>query len=310
MRWQDRGATRQRVARRPSSCVAGLYGGVRVRIDGEPVVDLADAGGVASGPLGIAHLGVRAYRAAQDRLIAVHLDGDVVRVERGAPLQRFLDPLFHVRRRGPHPHRDQVRHPLDAGEVTDRALRGFLLVVPVHVTLERQPPLLDLHLDAVLRDGDVPLERVQGRVRDVGIGPRRARGELHFDVVRDGLHPFDLAGHAFGGPLLGVAVHEARQRDYAVTDAHRDVVIPEARRPPQLGDDVLLDIDIGAHKSSFRNGFARLSNRYARAGGGRFVELTNAFGQRGRRSVGLSGPEHGRGGAAFPLPDRLRRITL
>src|SRR5438094_7082004 len=220
---------------------------VDARVDRELVLHFGDAGGIAGGALGIPHLGVGAHGAAQNRLVALELDTDALSIELGAPFQRLPDPLLYVGRGRPRPHGDQVRHALDARQVADFTLRRLLLVVPVHVTLEREQPLLDLHLNPVLRHVDVPPEGVDRGVRDLGIGPRRARGELHFEIVGDGLHPLDLAGHPLGGPLVAVAVHEARERDYAVPDAHGDVVIPETGLPPQLGDDVFLNLHVGTH---------------------------------------------------------------
>src|SRR3989440_11906496 len=92
---------------------------VHARVDRELVFHFGDAGGIAGGALGIPHLGVRAHGAAQDGLVALQLDTDALSVELGAPFQRLPDPLLHVGRGRPRPYRDEVRHALNAREVTD-----------------------------------------------------------------------------------------------------------------------------------------------------------------------------------------------
>src|SRR5947209_7440574 len=88
---------------------------VDARVDRELVFHFGDAGGIAGGALGIPHLGVRAHRAAQDRLVALDLDTDALSVELGAPFQRLPDPLLHVGRGWPRlsARLRQCRHPGD-----------------------------------------------------------------------------------------------------------------------------------------------------------------------------------------------------
>src|SRR6267378_4317460 len=75
----------------------------------------------------------------------------------------------------------------------------------------------------------------------------RTAGRKPPTIVGDGLDPFDLAGHPLGGPLVAVAVDEARERDHAVPHADGDVVISETGLPPQLRDDVFLNLHVGTH---------------------------------------------------------------
>src|SRR5882757_1759829 len=83
-------------------------------LDGEPVVDLGDAGRLPCGALGLLALGPGPHLAAEDDLAAVGLDGDLVRFELGAALERLLDLALDLRRRDPRLDVDEVADALYA----------------------------------------------------------------------------------------------------------------------------------------------------------------------------------------------------
>ncbi len=174
-------------------------------------------------------------------------------VELGAPLQRLADPLPHAAGRRPRFHRDQVGDALHPGQGSHGLLGGFLLVIPVHLADEPQPALLDLDLDSVVRHRDVPGDGIDRRPRDLRIRPLRALRQPHLDLVGDPFHALHPAGDPLRQQLVPVAGGEPAQGDDPLLNAHRDVLVLEARLPPDLLEDVALDLAVDAH-GSLRHG--------------------------------------------------------
>jgi hypothetical protein len=149
-----------------------------------------------------------------------HLDLDVPRVHLGLAPERLLDGRLDGLRAGRRPDGDEVPHPGHPADVVDHPLDLALLVVVVHLAVERDPAVLHPGVHLPLRDLHVPLQDVRDRPGDVGVVPRRP-GELHLQVVGHGLDPVDPFGRPGRGQLLGVARHVAGQR-HRPSNRHAD----------------------------------------------------------------------------------------
>ena len=82
---------------------------------------------------------------------------------------------------------------------------------------------------------------------DIGIGPLVDARHAHLDIVRHGLDAGNALGGGFGFVLVGVALHESRQRHDAVLHLDGDVGRIEVRIPRELVLHVSFNFAIGSH---------------------------------------------------------------
>src|SRR5688500_15220951 len=135
--------------------------------DGDPVVDLSDAG---SAPRGILHgtaVFGRVGLAARGHLGAVDLDAEPLGVERGCTRESARDLRAHGWDYDAWLDRDAVRDTVDAPHPLDVALGGGPLVVPIDLADHRDPAVLHFQLDTVLGHRCVRLQSPDRTLRDL-----------------------------------------------------------------------------------------------------------------------------------------------
>src|SRR5437773_262113 len=110
--------------------------------DGDAIVDLGDAGRPPGGTFGFLPLGPRADRALQGHLAAAGFDGDAVGVELRIAAKGLLDLALDLGWCHARLQHDQVADALDALDPQHGFLGAGALVVPLGVTLEREPAVL------------------------------------------------------------------------------------------------------------------------------------------------------------------------
>ena len=108
-------------------------------------------------------------RAASPCYLALHMHSPSV--QGGTALERGLDLVLDRARLHFWRQVYLVCHDNDTSEVAHRTLGGRLLELPLHGAFQGDPAITHRDLDALLRHGGVPLQGVQRRRGDLGIGP-------------------------------------------------------------------------------------------------------------------------------------------
>jgi hypothetical protein len=162
-------------------------------------------------------------------------------------MQGGLDALRHVVGRRVRLDRQGVGDALHTSEIAHGTLRCVALELPVHLSFQRDPAILDLRLH-IVGDLDVPRQCVHDLMRDLGIGTAEQVRQLHGQILRDGAN----TGHAFRGlrrcPALHVVGNAAGERDDAIPHRDPDLAFIEPWLPLELRGHVLLQIQVGLHE--------------------------------------------------------------
>src|SRR6516165_9875496 len=117
---------------------------------------------------------------------------------------------------------------------------GFgLLKLPIDVAGQRHHTLLDLDLDPVGGDSDLPLQDVDCACCNLVVRAFRIRRQAHLDFLGDRPDPFDAPRGALRHRLLDVARHKAGQGDHTVIRSYADMGGIDAGLEFELVENVL-----------------------------------------------------------------------
>ena len=129
--------------------------------DHQVIFDSPNTGSRPGCSFGLAALSPGPDISSQNYFIAINLDSNSMRVELGGSPQGVFNGCFDFERlNGGLLEIDQIGDTLHPDQVAKGVLGGGLLVLIVHLALERDPTAVDLHLDLVTRHPDIPLQRV------------------------------------------------------------------------------------------------------------------------------------------------------
>src|SRR5882672_8617408 len=129
----------------------------------------------------------------------------------------------------------------------DRPLRLVTLIVPLYLPFERDPSLVDDHLDVLAGERQSALDRCDRVAGDLGIRSLVCPGKTYLYVVRQTSDPGHAFRGGFGVKFVHVVPYEPGQRDDAVFHCNGDVGRIDTRIPPQFVLDVPLDIAVRPH---------------------------------------------------------------
>src|ERR1700730_13826121 len=107
--------------------------------------------------------------ASEDDITTVRFHRDPAGLDLGAPPESFLDLLLDFARSGPRLETNRVDDALDAIDPPDRPLRLGALIIPLYLPLERDPSLVDDHLDVLAGERQSALNRSDGVTSDLRI---------------------------------------------------------------------------------------------------------------------------------------------
>ncbi len=102
----------------------------------------------------------------------------------GVAMECRVDVL-DILRQDAFAQRDEVDDASDALEIADGALGAGLLVLSVERTGQSHPPVLKLHLHLVVRNHRVPLDRVDGTLRDLVVRGAIGAGVSNLDLLNE-----------------------------------------------------------------------------------------------------------------------------
>lgn len=152
--------------------------------------------------------------------------------------ERQLDLGFDVRCLNPGLNTDVVRYTADAGKFADVILSRLLLVIPIGVTAQRNPAVLNEHVDSI-GNANIPLQDIHRAFCDLVIGRLGLERVADLDILRDRVHTFDAPGGCNGCDLLGIAGDVAGQADDIVIDGDANMLAVKRRIKFEFVDDVL-----------------------------------------------------------------------
>ena len=164
-----------------------------------------------------------------------------------ATIERRFDLGLDAARLDARADADLVDHTLDAVQVADTGFRSVSDERPLDVAGERDPAVLDHELDRILRNRNIPVDGIRGRLGDLRVIALVRPGQDHVDVHRDALDAGDALRCAFGRPLLRVAVHVARQGSHPLRYLDANAAGVHRRLPIELVQDVFLKLTISFH---------------------------------------------------------------
>jgi len=111
----------------------------------------------------------------------------------------------------------------------DGVTGGLALILPIHLACEREPAVLDAHLNAAGGHPSVGGERLNGQLRKFFVLRLRAAGQSDFDLADDRLHATDARGRGFGCDLLGMGGDVAGERHDPIVGGNSDRLGVQAR---------------------------------------------------------------------------------
>lgn len=135
------------------------------------------------------------------------------------PLECVLDPLLHGRCTDTRSDLDKVGQTNNAANVANGISGGVLLILPLDFAGERDPALLDLDLDGILGNRNVPVDHVGSAARNVLVRCVISAEDLHFDLLGNAAHAPHRLYNALGGFLFGIGTDAARKSDDAVVNS-------------------------------------------------------------------------------------------
>src|SRR6478735_8275079 len=156
--------------------------------NGQVILDRRDAGCSPGRPLSDASLVPGLDLSFQRYPPARYHDADLPRLELRAALQRALDPVLDVAGFHTWLDGDQIDDACDAGELAQGGLCGIALEIPVDTARQRDPAILDLDLDLLVRDCRVPTDEVDRALRDLVIVGLLVAWEPYLDFLSDRAH--------------------------------------------------------------------------------------------------------------------------
>src|ERR1700722_17960820 len=103
-------------------------------------------------------LGPGPHLPLEKSLASLNLDRDRVRVYFRAPQEGLFNLPLQLRWCGQWLDSDEISDTLHTPELADHSLGFLLLILPLHVPLQRDPSLRDSDTDLPRRDVSVPLQ--------------------------------------------------------------------------------------------------------------------------------------------------------
>src|ERR1700679_2996681 len=100
---------------------------------------------------------------------------------------------------------------------------GILLIVPIDITGDSYPALLDLYLYFALWNRDIPGEGFNCSASDLVVGSSHVASKSDLDFLGHGFDSLDPGCGDFGGVLLHIASDVPGQRHDTAIRSHADM---------------------------------------------------------------------------------------
>jgi len=116
-------------------------------------------------------------------VIVVDFDLYLICVDLGTPFECFGEFGFDVLSRNAMFKRDETRNAANAGEKLHSALGVVDLILPVDFASQCYPAVVDLRLNELVGNADVPVERIQYGLCDVAVVAMMERRNLDLEFI-------------------------------------------------------------------------------------------------------------------------------